>query len=508
MPNGQIDAKLSSLSAFDTEHLKSDLKGRSVRGGAATMLGQSARFVIQIASTMVLARLLAPADFGLIAMVTAVTGFAALFKDLGLSMATIQKAKINHEQVSTLFWINLAVSGVITMVTVTLAPAIAWFYSEPRLTLVTVVLSLVFLFGGLTVQHQALLERQMRFTALAAIQVFAMAAGVCAAIVGATLGAGYWALVMMQVTSAFAMALGVWSLSDWQPGRPVRHAGVKSMLLFGGNITGFNIVNYFARNADNLLIGKTWGSGPLGLYSKAYALLMLPISQINAPISVVAVPTLSRLQQDPERYRKYYSKAVNFIAFATTPLILVMVGVSDDLIHVLLGKQWAGASKIFMTLAIAAVGQPISNSLGWVFISTGQANRQMKWALFASPIIVASFALGLPWGAVGVATGYALSCHALRIPSWWFAVRFSPVALKDIFNSIWRSFTASMIMFTAVIFIQMSFAPASPLLRLLLSGAFGLFVYVAVIAIWPRARTEALDLLQSVNLLWGEERRN
>ncbi len=148
---------------FDTEYLKADLKGRSVRGGAVTMAAQGIKFFLQIGSTVVLARLLTPEDFGLIAMVTAVTGFVMMFKDMGLSMATVQRAEIDHAQISTLFWINVVLSLAFMLLTATLAPAIAWFYSEPRLTWITLALAGAFIFSGFTVQHQALLRRQMNF---------------------------------------------------------------------------------------------------------------------------------------------------------------------------------------------------------------------------------------------------------------------------------------------------------------------------------------------------------
>ena len=218
---------------FDVNKIKKDLKSRSVRGGTATVFGQFANFVIHTGSTIVLARLLMPADFGLIAMVTAVTGFANLFKDLGLSEATIQKDIITHEQVNALFWINMMVSISIFVLVVLMSPVIAWFYSEPRLAKISIAMSIVFLLGGAATQHQALLKRQMRFIALAVIRTVSLSAGVIAAIVGAAVGFRYWALVLMHTTSALVFTLGVWILCDWRPGRPTMSSGVRTMLIFG-----------------------------------------------------------------------------------------------------------------------------------------------------------------------------------------------------------------------------------------------------------------------------------
>jgi PST family polysaccharide transporter len=227
-----------------------------VRGGATTMIGQCSKFLLQTTSTIVLARLLTPADFGMIAMVTAVIRFADLFKDLGLSMATIQKSEINHDQISTLFWINIIFSLMISLLTTAMSPIIAWFYNQPQLISITIALSVVFVFGGLAVQHQSLLQRQMRFKELVGIQIISMLAGILAAIVAANYGFGYWALVIMQIMAAIFNALGVWLLCSWRPGRPSWNVGVGSMLNFGFNLTGATILNYFARNLDKVQIGR------------------------------------------------------------------------------------------------------------------------------------------------------------------------------------------------------------------------------------------------------------
>ena len=445
MPNDKIAEKTSLRSPFDTEHLKTDLKGRSVRGGAVTMLGQGSRFVIQIASTMVLARLLVPADFGLIAMVTALTGFAVLFKDLGLSMATVQKAEITHEQISMLFWINVAVSALITLAISALAPLMAWFYGEPRLILITISISLIFLFGGVTVQHQALLQRQMRFTALAVIQVVSISAGVIVGIVSAILGAGYWALVMKQATSDLSIAFGVWLVCSWRPGLPVRNTGVKSMLVFGGYITSFNIVNYFARNADNILIGRVWGAGPLGFYSKAYALLVLPLTQINQPLASVAVPALSRLRDDPLKYSSYYLRVISLISLVSTPLVGFLIVCSSDLILLILGSQWAAASNIFKILGFSALIQPLYYTQGWLHISAGRSDRYLRWGLFSSFVIVIAFIVGLPYGPLGVAVAYTLATWAIIFPCMWYAGRSAGIQVNDIFGAVGKNIAAGLI---------------------------------------------------------------
>jgi len=485
MPDADNDAKACVRSPFDTEHLKTGLRGRSVRGGVATMLGQGAHFIIHTASTIILARLLTPSDFGLIAMVTAVTGFASLFKDLGLSAATIQKAEITHEQISTLFWVNVAVSTLIALVTAALAPAIALFYAEPRLVLITLALSLVFLFGGLTVQHQALLQRQMRFTALAAIQVISILAGVIAAIAAAARGVGYWTLVIMQVVNAMFIFLGVWLICGWRPGLRVRGSGVLAMVKFGGHITGFDIVNYFARNLDNILLGRFWGASTLGLYSRAYNIMMLPINQIRVPLNNVAMSALSHLQNDPIRFKRYYIKLITLIAFIAMPLMVFLFVCGDQVIYLLLGSQWSGAIVIFKILCINAFIQPTMSTGGLVLISLGQSKRYLTVGIINSIIIVISFVFGLPWGATGIATAYTIATYVILVPTLWYSYRRSPIRTRDFFSAILRPVIASAMMGFGIFVFRLYLTGVSSFVSIGCSFIIGFLTYIAVLFFIP-----------------------
>lgn len=417
---------------FATGHLIDDLKGRSVRGGAITLSAQGIKFVLQVGSTMVLARLLTPADFGLIAMVTVVTGFVAMFKDAGLSVATIQREHITHEQVSTLFWINVSLSIAVMIVVAALAPAIAWFYGKPELTWITLALAATFIFSGLTVQHQALLRRQMRFKALAIIDIASLAAGIATAIVMAVLGFGYWSLVGMPAAMAVVNCVLVWVFSGWQPGRPVRGSGVRSMLGFGGGLTGFNVLNYFTRNADNVIIGFALGSGPLGLYSRAYNLLMLPIRQINVPVSAVMLPLLSRLQSDSIRYRRAYMNAIGMLAFVGMPLVAFLFVIADDAVLIVLGPGWEEASTVFRWLAPAALLGTVNVAPGWLCNSLGRVKTQLIWAALSAPIAIMAFLVGTNWGIVGVAAAFSVTWCILLLVFMAMACHRTPIAFTQL----------------------------------------------------------------------------
>ncbi len=416
----------------------------SARGGITALGAQGAKFLLNFGSTVIMARLLAPEDFGLVAMVAPIVGLLGLVKDLGLSAATVQRSSVTLAQISTLFWVNVALSAALAAATALLAPLVARFYGEPRLVWVTVALGSLMLCGGLTAQHLGLLQRQMRFARLAAIEVASLLAGVAAGIAAAWQGLDHWALVLMTAANAVVNLALVWLASGWRPGRPVRGAGVRPMLAFGGNLTAAAICQHLNRNLDNVLIGKVWGEAALGLYSRAYSLLLLPISQFNGPVSGIAVPVLSRLQNEPARYREYYGNAVGLLVTLGMPTVAFTCVDARILVLALLGEKWLDAVPMFQALAPAAFVGTFNVATGWVYITLGRTNRQLRWALFQSPIIVAGFILGLPHGPLGVATAYSIVSLGLRLPAILYCFRGTPLRIADLVQAITPAAIASL----------------------------------------------------------------
>jgi len=488
---------------FETDYLKNNLKGRSVRGGVLTLICQGILFLLQLLSIAVLARFLTPEDYGLIAMVTAVIGFSSLFKNMGLLMATIQKETITHEQVTALFWLNVLISILVALMTSALAPLIAVFYGDERLTFIGIFLSLSFIFEGFAVQHQALLRRQMRFVPLAIIPVIALIAGATSAVISALMGASYWSLVIMILVKSFTNTVLVWFFCGWFPGGPARNANIRELMLYGANLTGFNVLNYFARNLDDILIGKFCGASSLGIYNKAYGLLMLPLSLINGPIANVAIPALSRLQNEPESYKSYYCNALSLIAYMTFPMILGLTVMADEMVFLVLGPQWDGVSSIFIILAIAAFGQPIANANGWIYTSLGQTNRMFRWGLISVPVIVLGFIIGLPWGAIGVAASYAVSANLIRIPGFWWAFRFSPINMRDLIHSIWRPAVSSFAMALTMFGVRLTLIrnTGSSSIILISCLVIGLIAFFITMLSLPNGRADMLKMMDMIKTI-------
>lgn len=439
------DSNQAKNQHFRTEHLKHDLQGRSVRGGVATLGAQVCKFGLNLGANIVLARLLTPADYGLAGMVTTITLFVGFFKDLGLSMATVQKEEITHDQVSALFWINLALGVATAVVVMAIAPVAAWFYNEPRLMGITIVTSIGFILSSLGVQHGALLSRQMRFSTLAMIDIAVTALSFVVGVILAMLGFRYWALVVYPLAASLFYMLAYWMACSWRPGLPKRGVGVRSLLVFGSNVTGSNVLAFLARNTDNILIGRVWGAQQLGLYSKAYQLLMLPLVRINAPIAAVTIPSLSRLQGNPSEFRQHYLNAISILAFLCLPLMSFLVVTSEEVIRLFLGNQWTEASTIFRFLAVSALVQPIYETNSWLHIAMGRTDRMVKWGLFSLPIIIGAFCIGLPHGADGVALSYAIAMLLLAIPCMKFAIQDTSITLLDLGRSLFEPLVASLL---------------------------------------------------------------
>lgn len=423
--------KVLKRDPFDSSHLEADLRGHTVRGGMATFGAQGVGFLINLISTALLARLLSPADFGLVAMVTALTGIAGMLKDSGLSAATIQVHTVTHEQVSTLFWLNVLLSVGLALCIAASGPVIAWAYGQPKLQPIAGAIAATFVFDGLAIQHQALLRRQMRFSVLARIQILSAVLAFVVAAASALRGLGYWSLILQAATQQLAGTLLTWGHCRWVPGRPQRNTGVRRMLAFGGYLTGFNFLNYFARNADNVLIGHVWGSGALGLYSKAYGLLTLPLQQINGPISAVAIPALSRLQKDEEKFRELFGQVLGVMSFLVFPLVAWVLVFRNELIRVFLGPQWVEAAPMLAVFALSAFIQPIGNITGVLYMALGRTRRMLAWGLVGCPWLVASFFVGIRYGAFGVAAAYTVATALMIVPLVAFAIAGTCVRWRD-----------------------------------------------------------------------------
>src|SRR6516164_7349187 len=419
-----------------------DLKSKTIRGGVARLGAQGASLLLRVAVLMILARLLGPKEFGLGGMVTAFTGILSLFRDFGLSAAAVQRPTVSEEQISTLFWINILLGALVALILAAIAPLIAAFYDEPRLIAVTVVLATTFLFNAAGIQHSALLQRQMRFTAMAVISVISLISGSAIAIGGAEAGYGYWALVGMSVTTPLIATIGFWLTTRWVPGMPRRVPEIRSMLHFGGTLTLNWLVAYVAYNAEKVMIGRFWGADAIGIYGRAYQLVHIPTDNLNSAVGDVAFSALSRLQHDPIRFKNYFLKGFSLVLGLTLPITIACALFADDLVFVVLGPKWKDAAVIVRLLAPTIAIFAIINPLGWLTYSLGLVARCLKIALVFAPIMVTGCLIGLPYGPQGVAFAYSAVMMLWVIPHILWCVHGTAISLRDILLAVSRPLAA------------------------------------------------------------------
>lgn len=480
-----------------------DLRRKAAAGAAFTGGAQAVRAGMQLVSVIVLSRLLAPEDFGLMAMISPVMAFVLLFGQLGLNNAVITARTVSKAQLSTLYWINNGVAAALAALFAACAPVISWFYGEPRLIAPILVLSLSIIISAAGAQHQALITRSMRFSRMAAIDVLGYAGGFVLAIMIALAWPGVWALVAGTVGTACFTTLCLWLSSGWRPRRLFRLREAMPMIHFGKGMLGFNIFNFFSRNLDNVLIGRFAGAVQLGFYDRAYKLLLFPLSQINQPVGRVVIPILSRLVDEPERYRAFYLRTVQQLSLFTLPGVVFMITNAREAIPAVLGGHWVASVPIFVWLGLAALHQPISATTGWLFISQSRTGEFARWGLVVAVTSIAAFVAGLPWGAVGVAAAYALSDLFIRMPIVWYWIgRRGPVRTRDLVALAWPHVVANGVMAAAMLGLHsVRFAPLV-LIDLGIRCAIGYAICWAVLAIFERGRASIRDFLGTVgNLL-------
>ena len=482
---------------LNTDHLLGDLKGRTISGTFITIAAQAIKFLLNLAFIMALARLLTPKDFGLYAMVTTMMGFLWIFQDIGLSTATVQRQEINHAQVSNLFWVNVGVGGVVTLVVAASAPAIAWFYREPRLVGITLALSITFLLTTSAVQHIALLNRQMRFGAIATIEVSCVLGGYLTGIGMALSGYGYWALVganLMQVVIRLVLS---WLISGWQPRLFSRNAQTRHLLSFGANITIGNLINTLARGLDNVLIGRFFGPVAVGLYSRASILLMRPLEQFTMPINAVLIPALSRVQTEPERYRRTFLRVYEAMALVTFLFTGLLLALARPLTLVVLGPKWEQAIPIFAGFTIAAIWVPLTGASTWLFQTQGRGKDWLFASLLCSSITIASFIVGLPFGPVGLAISFSTAGLLFGTPAvYYFAGRSGPVTTADLWSGIFRYLPLWIVVCSVTWLVRLPLVNSHPLVQLVVSAPIGLFAGAILIFVVPAMRRVAFSLIE------------
>lgn len=485
------------LRFFSREQLKNDLKKKSIYSTLNKVITSGASIALTLASGIILARLLAPEIFGVFAMVFSFTEIARYMMEGGLGTATVQKEKITQAEVSTLFWINLLIGVILMAAVAAISPAVAWFYKNDRLISICLVLSITFLFRGIVVQHRALLERQMQFGYLGIINISSNFLSFAIAIVLAYYGFGVWSLVWREMVFVIIYAIGVWFFCRWVPDIPKRNSGVRTSLLFGAHLSGVSIIQYLTQNLDKVLIGRFCGASPLGLYSKALQLAMMPVENIRQVFWDVGLSPLSTLQCDGERYKQFYGRLLSIQSLLYMPIVMFLAIQSEDAIRLLLGEAWVSAAPLLTIFAIAGFVTPIVGTLQLLMISCGKTSRYLHWGMINGICLISAYIIGINWGVEGVAYTYMGINYLLLLGALNFCLKETPVNILFIMGNISVA-TISSVGAGVVLMGLIPYLPKSgSLTRIAISLPIFVLCYQGIICCLPKGRRQMAELWTS-----------
>lgn len=411
-------------------------KKQTVSGIKWNLLNQTITQGITFVISLTLMRMLAPEQFGLIGMVTIFSGFLTVFRDFGLGNAIIQKKGINIQDKSTIFWVTLVVGFFLSTILVVLSPLLADFYDEPRITSIARALSLLFFLQALGSTHNALLRKKLLYKNLFWVNTSAVLIGGTAALIAAHQDYGLWALVIQQVVTDLLTTIALWLVFPFRPRFIFSLIHLKHHLKFGLPMVGTQSVNYWSRNADNLLIGRFLGADLLGIYSRAYSIMMLPLSRVSGVISSVMFPSLSMIQDDLDRVKKIYLKMSRVIAFFTFPIMGMLIVVAEPFVKLVLGEQWIGMVPVLQILSIVGAIQSVATLNGNIFMSQGKTALDFKVNIVSNFIIVLAFLIGVQYGIIEVAWTYLIAVFIIILPQWYIMGKLISCKLLEIIKNI------------------------------------------------------------------------
>ena len=462
------------------------------------MFSGAGEFVLRLGFTAILARLISPDDFGLFMMVAAVTAVADQFRDLGLSTATIQREQITHAEVSNLFWVNTAAGLLIALIICAVSPLVALYFREPRLTWMTVALAPTLVLGGLTVQHEALLGRQMRLGGKSGMRLLAFFLSSVVAVLLARAGFGYWALVWREVARSAFIVIGAWAICPWIPGMPRRDTEVKGLVLFGSGLTGTYILGALTASLDRVLLGRFQGAAAVGLYRQSYQLVVTPMTQLMGPLYQVALPGLSMLQGDPRRFRDFFTRIVSFVATVTMPLSVFLAVYAEEVSAVVLGEQWRGAATFIRIFGVGGTLQSAFSTIGFVLVSRGRSGELLKLGGLLAAVKALLMLFGLRWGAVGVAVADVSSIVVLFVPFLRISLKDSPVTILAYLQALVRPFISSILLAIVLVAFRMTLVVSNSLVSLLAGLAVAALIFPVVWLTLPGGKTEFRQLRSAV----------
>jgi O-antigen/teichoic acid export membrane protein len=482
-----------------------NLRQRTVSGLGWNTATQALARILQFALLIVLARILSPNEFGLIGMILVFTGFASSFSDMGLGASIIQAQALSDVKLDSVFWLNIAIGGALTVIFILAAPLVSTFYGEPQLQLLTVAVAFNFILGSLSVVHYALLQKSLDFRSWFWIEVVTVSISGILALVLALSGFGVWSLAGQSISGTAIRTTMLWRLSSWRPRCRFDPAAVRELLRFGRHLIGFNIVVYCAQYFDKLVIGHQIGSSALGIYNLSDRLMRMPLTNVTAITGAVMFPALSRLQENVESVKRAYLRANRMIALLTFPMMLGLSVLARPAILVIYGDKWLDAVGIFQVLCFAGLAQSVYNTASWIFLSRGRPDILFRLGILSMLVRVAGVFIGMQWGLLGIAWAYMLGGYlCLLYPTWSLAGRLINLHFVELLKNVTAPFCCAACM-AAIIWIsnQWLFVQQAEWFRLVAYTFFGVVIYGFLIT---HFKLEAWQDIKELILMGGGQR--
>jgi PST family polysaccharide transporter len=467
---------------FDDNKPRASLGRDSLHSGIAFVVARGVNMLVQVGSTILLARLLSPHDYGVVAMVFALVGFAPMLIDLGTTDATVQKESLTHVDASALFWVKVAVGGTLALLLAGGSGLIASFYGEPTVTGIAVALSLSLIVAALSSQHLALMRRAMQFRRIAIIDIASNIASSIIAIAMAFTGWGYWALVAKPILTTGLSAVGAWASCPWLPGRPRFTPELKKLIGFGMGVTGFTMTDYFARSADRITLGYFYGAGQLGYFQNAFLLYDNLLSLFTQGLHDVAVSGLSKLRNVVDELKRSWAAALSSLTFFSGLAFACLAVTGQDFVVLLLGQRWEPAGPLLCIFAVRGIAHTVERTLGWLHVSAGRPDRWMRWGFFSGVWQLAAVFAGIPFGLAGVATTHAIAAFCLFMPALAYAGKPFGIGAKDVLRTVGPQMAAALITVAIGFTVQYTLLADLPrLTRFVASGLICVTAFLAVI---------------------------
>jgi O-antigen/teichoic acid export membrane protein len=423
-------------------------------------------------------------------------GLIAIFRELGTSSAIIQRKKLSQEFLSSIFWGSLILAILAFGLAIATSPLVALFFHQPETGPIVKWLAGGFIVSSLASVPAALLTRDMSFRRMMIIDIAATILATSVAVGMALRGAGVWSLVISSLAGTCITTVLFWRSCHWRPKWFLGWTELRSVASYSLNLSGFNLVNYSTRNADNAIIGHYLGAYQLGFYQLAYNLMLYAVQNISQVVGRVLFPAFAKVQDDNARFRQAYTKGVSMIAVITFPVMAGVMAVAEPFVRAVLGEKWRPVASLLIILAPVGLMQSVITTVGNIYSAKGRTDWLLRWGLFATVISVGSFFAGLPWGIRGVAIAYLIVNLVLVYPA--FAVPFRLIDLKmgDFLRPLWPILGVAMIMLVSVRMLGYLLRFTKPAAQLAILLPVGVLVYFSLLLLLrPVAASDLLAVV-------------